>query len=127
MTTFNISLTDRAFHHKEHKEWLSQLNFYQDEIKFFQNELLAVLHLHIDRLSIVELVDEYRDIFMKKLRQIDELRMQIVLHERLLSKMEDPKAEELWHHTEVRDKINEFRDDLEVLKKNFKRFAAHND
>ena len=75
MTSFNISLSDRIFHHKEHKEWLSKLNFYQDEIKFFQNELLSVLHEHIDRMSIIELVDEYRDIFIKKLRQIDELRI----------------------------------------------------
>lgn len=127
MTTFHISITDRVFHHQEHLEWLSKLNFYQDEIKFFQNELLSVLHEHIDRLSIVELVDEYRDIFMKKLTQIDEMRMQIILHERLLGKMEEPKAEELWHHSEVRDKYLEFVDDFERMKMNFKRFAAHND
>ena len=127
MTTFEISLTDKAFHHKEHREWLSQLNFYQDEIKFFQNELLVVLHEHNDHLSIVELVDEYRDILMKKLRQIDELRMHIILHEKSLVKMEVANSKELWHHSEVRDKINEFVNEFEMFKKNFRRFAAHND
>ncbi len=127
MTTFNISLTDKAFHHQEHKEWFSQLNFYQDEIKFFQNELLTVLHEHNNHLSIVELVDEYRDIFMKKLRQIDELRMHIILHEKTLVKMADPKMEELWEHSEVRDKFTEFVQEFELTKGNFKRFAAHYD
>ena len=79
------------------------------------------------QLSIVELVDEYRDIFMKKLRLIDELRLQIILHERKLSKMEDPEAEELWQHTAVRDQVHAFNHEFEMLKKNFKRFAAHND
>lgn len=127
MPTFHISLTDKAFHHHEHQEWLSKLNFYQDELKFFQNELLAVLHVHNDHLSIIELVDEYRDIFMKKLRQIDELRMHIILHEKTLAKMEESNSEELWEHSEVRDKFNEFAADFDLLKKNFKRFAAHND
>ncbi len=126
-TNFNISLTDKSFHHKEHNEWLSQLNFYQDEIKFFQNELLTVLHGHNDHLSIVELVDEYRDILMKKLRQIDELRMHIILHEKSLVKMEEPKTDELWEHSEVRDKLNEFIQEFELMKGNFKRFAAHHD
>ncbi len=127
MPTFHISLADKAFHHKEHREWLSQLNFYQDELKFFQNELLLVLHAHNDHLSIIELVDEYRDLFMKKLRQIDELRMHIILHEKALVKMEKSSSEELWEHTEVRDKIHEFVEEFESMKKNFKRFAAHND
>ncbi|MEO1260638.1 MAG: hypothetical protein AAFZ15_17710 [Bacteroidota bacterium] len=127
MPTFTVSLTDKEFHHREHKEWLSQLNFYQDEIKFFQNELLAVLHAHNDHLSIVELVDEYRDLLMKKLRIIDELRMHIILHEKSLVKMEVANSTELWAHAEVRERINEFVSEFEIFKQNFRRFAAHND
>ena len=64
---------------------------------------------------------------MKKLRQIDELRMHIILHEKSMVKMEAANSKELWEHSEVRDKINEFVNDFELFKKNFKRFAAHND
>lgn len=73
-----------AFVHQEHKEWLQQLNFYQDEIKFFQNELAMVLHKHLDRFEFIENVDEYKNIFLKKLQHIDELRHKIILHEKAL-------------------------------------------
>ena len=32
-------IEDEGFVHDEHKKWLSQLNFYDDEIKFFEKEL----------------------------------------------------------------------------------------
>ena len=64
---------------------------------------------------------------MKKLRQIDEIRMHIVLHEKALVKMEIAESEELWEHSEVRDKMTDFTEEFEKFKQNFKRFAAHND
>ena len=39
----NLIIADVYFVHKEHKDWMGKLNFYQDEIKFFQNELYKVV------------------------------------------------------------------------------------
>lgn len=113
--------------HKEHRQWLSKLDFYQDQIKIFQNELVQVLHRHPNYLSIIEHVDEYRGIFIKKLERIDEFRHQIILHEKRLSETLSPDTEDLWDHSTMRIQVEEFIQEFEDLKQNFRRFAAHND
>lgn len=112
--------------HKEHRTWLSQLDFYQDEIKIFQNELMQTLHRAPNYLSISEHVEEYREIFLRKLEKIDQLRLQIILHEKKLSQTLRPDTEDLWDHSEVRNEMTDFMEDFEKLKKNFRRFVAHN-
>ena len=67
--------------HREHREWLSTLDFYQDEIKIFQKELFIVLTQHPDLPSIIEHVEEYRALFLRKLKTIDEIRYRIARHE----------------------------------------------
>jgi hypothetical protein len=117
----------KEIQHKEHQEWLSQLNFYQDEIKIFQNEVMLVLHRYPNRMSMIEHVDEYRKIFLKKLRQIDRLRNAINLYERQL--FEEPENDE--PSSPEREKIAKafarFVRDFEDLKKNFRKFVSHND
>ena len=119
-------LTLGEMHHKDHREWLSQLNFYQDEIKILQNELMLTLHKHPESLSILEHVDEYRSIFMRKLQRIDRLRHQIILHEKLLSIDLNPKPDNIWDHHEIRLEMEGFVRDFELLKHNFRGFVAHN-
>ena len=123
----NNQLENRQFFHQEHKEWLNQLNFYQDEIKFFQNELILVLQKHYESLSILDNVEDYRNIFLKKLQHIDELRYDISLHEKKLSGIMEQEPQDLDEHHQVRARLNEFVKDFELLKKNFRRFAAYND
>lgn len=104
---------------QEYRDWLSQLNFYQDEIKIFQNELLRVIHKHPDYLAIVEHVEEYRAIFLRKLQHIDDLRHQLLLLHHPPSSIEPPEKLKL--------KIEQFTTAMEELKVNFRRFASHND
>ncbi len=115
---------DKVFYHKEHREWLSQLNFYQDEIKFFQNELVMVLKERMESMSIIEHVDEYRKLFMKKLEHIDDIRHQIIKHEKQLAAGRATSSEE---HNEVRQQFNDFVRNFEAMKSNFKMFASRND
>jgi hypothetical protein len=115
-----------TYQHQEHRDWLSQLDFYQDEIRIFQHELMQVLHRHPNYLSIIEHVDEYRRILLKKLEKIDEFRREIVLHEKRLSQTLDPTAEGLWDHSEVRNEIALFFKEFEAMKTNFRRFVAFN-
>lgn len=115
-----------TYQHQEHRDWLSKLDFYQDEIQIFQRELMQVLHRHPNYLSILEHVDEYRRILLKKLEKIDAFRREIVLHEKRLSQTLDPTAEGLWDHSEVRSDIDLFFKEFEAMKSNFRRFVAHN-
>ena len=126
MSTQKI-VEDEQFVHNEHKEWLSQLNFYQDEIKFFQNELVKVIHEHNYSFSSLETVEEYRNILLKKLGQIDEMRHVIMRHERALAFQPEMDSDELKDHKEVGRRFSKFVKKYELLRNNFKRFAAHND
>jgi hypothetical protein len=113
--------------HKEHREWLEKLNFYQDEIRIFQNELLLVLHKHADNLSLLEHVNEYREIFQRKLDLLDRFRHRIVRHEAQLVPRVGSGENDFVGHNELRQELAEFEQQFDELKQNFRRFVAHND
>lgn len=112
------------FHHKEHREWISSLNFYQDEIRIFQKELEKVLFEYPDLYSIIEHVDEYQHILSKKLSQVSSFRRQIILHERHLTNSKSINESDLWGHTETREKLEEFITNFEKMKVNFRGFVS---
>lgn len=120
-------LQEIEFHHQEHQEWISKLNFYQDEIKIFQNELLLVLYEHPENLSLIEHVEEYRRILIQKLKRIDDLRYGIFVHERLLSQGKGISEEEEQKHFATRDEVQEFEGKFKEMKRAFRGFVAHND
>lgn len=110
--------------HQQHREWLSQLNFYGDEIKIFQNELLEVVQSHPDFFRMIEHVDEYRAILLRKLEHIDDLRYRIILHERKLASAEQDTNEE--DHEAVKQQMETFVKEFEEMKVNFRRFVSRN-
>ena len=111
-------------YHKEHKEWLSQLDFYIDEIKIFQKELSLIMDRHPDQFSITEHSDEYNQIFQRKLDEINKLKLQLNLHEHELTKGNEPLSDDLWDHETTRLNVVDFVARFEKLKKNFKRFVS---
>ena len=85
------SYQDITHIHQEHRDWLSKLDFYQDELKIFQNELAQVIRRFPRRMSLLEHVDEYRKILLKKLEHIDDFRNSIAKQEVGLLDFEDAK------------------------------------
>ena len=57
--------------HKDHKEWMSRLNFYKDEINFFFKELNMVFDQNKQNLARMEFIDEYEAILDKKSKKIE--------------------------------------------------------
>jgi hypothetical protein len=117
----------KVVEHQEHRDWLSQLDFYQDQVLIFQKELTEVVCKHPHLLSIIEHVDEYRKILITKLDHIDDFRYEILLHEKQLSGSESEQLNLRFNHEEVRSRLQEFIQAFEQFKKNFRRFAAYND
>lgn len=117
----------KVLEHQEHRDWLSQLDFYQDQVLIFQKELTEVVRKHPHLLSIIEHVDEYRKILIKKLDRIDDFRHEILRHEKLLSDMELAEGALTSDHDKVRTHLTDFIDSFEQFKVSFRRFAAHND
>ena len=113
-----------AQYHKEHKEWLSQLDFYADEIKIFEKELSMIMDKHPEQFSITEHSDEYFEIFRKKNDEINRLKNQLQKHEHILTEGKDPYSEDLWDHETTRVNVLKFVTKFEKLKKNFRRFVS---
>jgi hypothetical protein len=113
--------------HQEHRDWLSKLDFYQDQVLIFQKELTEVVRKHPHLLSIIEHVDEYRKILIRKLDRIDDFRYEILLHEKQLSGTQQEELHFQPDHLKVRKEFDDFMKSFEEFKKNFRRFAAYND
>lgn len=70
--------------HTMHREWLSLLNFFQDEIKYFQNLLAETAAKNKEESRVADLKN-YQQNFLEKLRIIDEIRHNIHLNEYYLA------------------------------------------
>ncbi|NNE26177.1 MAG: hypothetical protein HKN09_04990 [Saprospiraceae bacterium] len=117
--------TTMIYHHNEHRDWMSKINFYQDEIKIFQSTLSKVIQAHPDIFSIIDLVHEYRRILLRKLEKLDNMRYQIALHEHQLAKAkDDAENDQLWDHQEVRDRMINFESEFESFKSALRHFAS---
>jgi len=111
--------------HKDHKEWMSRLMFYKDEIRFFFKELNMVFDKDKENLARMEFIDEYEAILDKKSDKIEELIGRINVAEKDLNNSDkEGKAKD--HHKIHLDLINFERSFIE-MKKRFKRYASHND
>lgn len=113
--------------HQQHRDWLSKLDFYQDQVLIFQKELTEVVRKHPQLLSVIEHVDEYRKILLKKLGHIDVFRHEILRHEKILSGSTTIDLPISRSHEEVEQDLERFFKSFEEFKSSFRRFAAHND
>ena len=111
-------------YHKEHRQWLSQLDFYFTEIKIFQKELSMIMDRHPNQFSITEHAEEYNEIFRKKIDEIKKIKEQLNHHEHELTKGNEPLSDELWDHETTRLNVLKFTTKFEKLKKNFRRFVS---
>jgi regulator of replication initiation timing len=79
--------------HRSHKKWLAKLDFFQDEIKYFQNRVAEVAAKNTKE-EIVEKVKNFRKMIIQMLTDIDDMRHQIHLHEYYLTYFEQQHLKE---------------------------------
>lgn len=109
--------------HQEYREWLSLLDFYDEEIRIFNLELEEVSREHPALLSILEHVEEYTHILERKKARISAFRTQLHHVEQAIQNQRiQPET-----HRALGSAIRGFSNDLEEMKQNFRRFVAHND
>ncbi|MBK6948926.1 MAG: hypothetical protein IPH16_13500 [Haliscomenobacter sp.] len=120
-------ITMRPSPHQEHREWFSQLDFYSDELRVFELELQKVIQEHPDLLSIIEHVDEYREILDRKKLHIQDMEARIVDHEQRMGINPAPSGEEENVHQVLKSELSDFQKSMEDLKRSFRRFVAYND
>lgn len=108
--------------HQEHLEALSQLSFYEDEINFYKATLDSILEKCATNLSILDQVNEYQDIFQKKIYRLSAIRLLIRDHQKRENKLNS--EDDLNNHKLMKKELNKFVADLGITKKAFKRFAS---
>jgi hypothetical protein len=111
--------------HKEHRTWLSNLDFFQDEIKFFQNKLFTAILENDHSLITEEHVAEYRELFFLNLKRIDDVRHLILRHEMMIKREGRESFDKGNNHEHLNTQIEEIESALMDLRKRFKAFAAH--
>jgi hypothetical protein len=111
--------------HQEHTTWIGQLDFFQDEIKFFQNKLFTMILENDHSLITEEHVEEYRELFFLNLKRIDDLRHLILRHEMMIKREGRESFDKNHDHDHVAVSMAHVETSLMDLRKRFKAFAAH--
>ena len=112
--------------HKDYKKWISELRFYQDELKIFKNKLDLLIEKHPDLMSIIEHVNEYKEIFERKEQKISILLDQIQTKKQVFASDASENGALVWDYDRIKSKQIKFTRKIELLKKNFKRFVSRN-
>ena len=114
--------------HFEHKLWQSELAFWEDELKSFNNRLSDMVTRWTDKKILVQL-EHYQNQFILHGTVIDKLQDNITMHEVNIS-AHYIKGEDVLNHSFVKKHI-EFRNKMETqrhiyndLKKEFFRFLS---
>lgn len=111
--------------HQEHLDWLHDLNFFQDEIKFYQNKLLQIIYRNFQEVNR-DTAEEYRQIFLRKLKKIDDLRHTIYEHEmKMAASAHQGEEISTSDHELIRNKMDDFESSFNEMRKTFKSFVAH--
>jgi len=113
--------------HQEHRQWLTELNFYHDEIKYYQNQLAQVAaRKEIDDEYHTKILD-YKSRFFQVLEQIDKMRYTIYKHEKELAEQEKLAERTRVHvnedHHSKKEEFNNFLKKYEQLKTDFNNFV----
>lgn len=113
--------------HQEHRQWLTDLNFFHDELKYYQNQLAQIAardpedHYH-------QKIVTFKRRFFDTLEQIDELRYAIYKHERELAQREQiGERTRVYinedHHSRHQE-LDNFKKEYDQLKNDFHEFAS---
>ena len=113
--------------HQEHRQWLTDLNFYHDEVKYYQNQLAQIAARDTEDHYHKKIVT-FKRRFFETLEQIDKLRYNIYKHEKELAEQEQLAERTRIHinedHHAKKEEFNKFLDSYEQLKEDFNAFAS---
>ena len=113
--------------HQEHRQWLTDLNFYHDELKYYQNQLAQIAARDAHDQYHQKIVT-FKRRFFDTLERIDELRYAIYKHERELAQREQLAERTRVHvnedHHSRHAELDAFKKDYEQLKADFHNFAS---
>jgi hypothetical protein len=115
--------------HFEHKQWRSELSFWEDELKTFNNRLEELVKRWTDK-NVLAQLEHFQNQFIRHGEVIDTLQHDINVHETNMA-AHDEKGEDVINrvlaknHLEFRDRMETQRKIYSDLKKEFYRFLSN--
>lgn len=126
METENAYLSDLHF---EHKVWMNELGFFEDEILTFERRLEELAKQHLPKREVMVDLEHFQNQFIRQKEVINEMKHNIRMHEKYLtekagaqpSQTDQPTFKD---HSDIRERMEIFRKIYVDLKTEFFRYAA---
>ena len=114
--------------HEDHKEWLSKLDFYKDDIKILRHRLEEVVSKNTDH-SVLAEAEKFQNQFIVQNDNIDHIRHFINVEENKIEKIVNANPVAVDHrkieHSEVqKDLIDNFEKNFKQLRIDFNAYIA---
>jgi predicted nucleic acid-binding Zn-ribbon protein len=110
--------------HFEHKQWDSELAFWNDELKTFNNRLNELVSRWTDK-DVLKQLEHFQNEFILHGNVIEDLQEAIEKHEMNISKQDDAIDVPMFHtHKGIREKMETQRQIYADLKKEFFKFLS---
>ena len=126
MVSENAFLSDLHF---EHKVWMNELNFFEDEIMTFEHRLEELAKQNLTKRDVMVELEHFQNQFIRQKEVINELKHDIRMHQQYLTGVaeanpttsDQPKFQD---HTNLRERMETFRKIYLDLKTEFFQYAA---
>ena len=126
MVSENAYLSDLHF---EHKVWMNELNFFEDEITTFEHRLEELAKPNLTKREVMVELEHFQNQFIRQKEVINEVKHDIRMHQQYLigvaeaspTTADQPKFQD---HGDLRERMETFRKIYLDLKADFFRYAA---
>lgn len=114
--------------HFEHDNWIKEIEFWEDELKSFQNRLDELVTRWTDK-QVLAQIEKFQNKFMIHEKAMDSVKNQIAMHETNMADHYRQNVDVLNKilvnkHLVIRDKMETQRNIYQDLKKEFFRFMT---
>jgi len=114
--------------HEEHKEWLSKISFYRDELKVMQTRISEIASKNTSK-EVLSQVEHFQNQFIVQKNNMDELAHSINEHENYLIKKAKEDSTAIDHksvndHPKMRDSFESFEKVITELRKELNNFLS---
>jgi len=126
MISENAYLSDLHF---EHKVWMNELNFFEDEIQTFEHRLEELAKQNLTNREVMVELEHFQNQFIRQKDVINDLKHDIRMHEQYLNKIVKANPDEVDQpkfkdHALLRERMEIFRKIYLELKSEFFSYAA---
>ena len=126
MVSENAYLSDLHF---EHKVWMNELNFFEDELLTFEHRLEELARQYLPKREVMVDLEHFQNRFIRQKEVINQLKHEVRMHEQYLVQLAEANPTSIdqtkvQDHVALRERMETFRKLYLELKNEFFQYAA---